>query len=500
MNNKSLHIAIEVIEEYFPSASTAFLATCNRHKNFKSIKIIIVNEIYDYYSFEHFFMKGYNIEVIILPKSIISFTDKHLNFIKEYDIFNSISKAKIIRDTNLAGERLQQMYEVINMTLMSSKSNEKYNNIFKLSCLIDEYENIKNTDSTFIIKNKIVNKINNLLENHPNYLSKIVKLQDSFTNDNSFLNEVKSILEDFGGALIFYSENDVLNIIAENEFSLLIETTFTYDDFISLFLIHLLNKLKVITHKIKFTFKVINDNQYLVTIWSENEIIKNHIIPTLNQIFISNIELYNSLKPKYPYYNKKQRIDNLLIDADLIKELQLHLSKYILELKLNEKEELTDGYRLTLAIFFSIEILQASLKDKDKAKIATNLIFEEWLSMSYDTSNTNWNDLELQSYKILNELENLYLAQYETLNLNFGNSLEKWQYTDESGLEIKKNIKKVHDSYNNESVLNSNNNNSIEGINNSIQIILFEVLNILGISNYNKTYTIYAINRLLHEA
>ncbi|MFD2909756.1 hypothetical protein ACFSX9_13545 [Flavobacterium ardleyense] len=502
MKNKPLHIAIDIINENFQSATTAYLTKSINNNYVKSIQVIIINEIYDYFTFEHFNNKGYDVEVIFLPKSILFFTEKHIDFIQEHDLFNSISKGKILRDTNSIGEKLQQMYEVISASLLSLEPSNTYKKLFKLSSLISEFENAHSKVSIFILKNKIVGKINGLLKNHLGNSNQIIKLEDSFSNSTLFLVEVKSILESLGGPVTFYSENDILNNIVENEFSLLIETGFTYDDFISLFLIHLLGKLKAITHKIKFTFKLLNDNQYLITIWTENEIIKNHIIPTLNQIFTSNTELYNNLKPKYPYHNKTQQINDLLTDTSFTKELQLIFSQYILELKLNENEELSEGYRLSLGIFFSIEILQALFPNKDIVKKITNLLFEEWLSMSYETSNTNWNDLELQSYKVVNDLENLYLAQFETLNSNFGDSIKNWEYTDESGLELEQICKKIYNSYNTNSIFNSSlsNNNIIDGFNNSIQIILFEVLSILGITNYNKTYIIYDINRLLHEA
>lgn len=502
MDIRPLHIAIDIIDEYYPSTTSAFLTKSINSDNFKFIQVIIINEIYDYYAFEHFNYKDYEVEVIILPKSILCFTEKHINFIEEHDLFNSISRGKILRDTNSTGEKLQQMYEVLSASLLSLEPINTYKEIFKLSSLINELENKQSKISVFIIKNKIIHIINTLIKNQLNYTDQIIKLHDSFTNDNLFLSEIKLFLENIGGPITFYSENDILNNIVENEFSILIETGFTYDDFISLFLIHLLGKLKAITHKIKLSFKLLNDNQYLITIWTENKIIKNHIIPTLNQIFISNYELYNSLKPKYPYYDKKQQINNLLIDSSLIKELQLTFSQYILELKLNEEEELSEGYRLSLGIFFSIEILQALFPNKDNAKIMTNLLFEDWLSMSYDTSNTNWNDLELQSHKVVNDLENLYLTQFETLNSNFENALRNWKYTDESGLELEQICNRIYNSYKNKSIFNSSlcHNKAIGEINYSVQIILFEVLSILGITNNKKTYIIYAINRLLHEA
>jgi hypothetical protein len=122
--------------------------------------------------------------------------------------------------------------------------------------------------------------------------------------------------------------------------------------------------------------------------------------------------------------------------------------------------------------------------------------------MSYETSNTNWNDLEIQSFKIINELENLYLEQFETLSSNFMESIRNWIYKDESGLNLLEISNKIYDSYNSDSIYNYSLNNykKIEGTNNSIQIILFEALSVLGINNYNKTYITYAINRLLHEA
>lgn len=502
MNKKPLHIAIDIVNKYFPNATTVFLTKTTNNTFRKSIQIVIINEVYDYQSFEHFNYFEFDVEVIIFPKSILSFTDKHLNFIEELDLFSSISKGQIIRNTNSSAEKLQLMYEVINASLSTSVSIYIYKNLFKLSNLISEYENVLNTTSRFILKNKIINKIDTLLVKKVNYIDQIIKLKDSFLDDDLFLDEVKSLLDSLGGPVTFYSENDILNNVVQNEFSLLIDTSFTYDDFISLFLIHLLGKLKAITHKIKFTFKLLNDNQYLITIWTPNDIINNHIIPSINQIFISNTELYYSLKPKYPYYSKKQQINNLLIDESLYKEFQLKFSQYILELKLNEEEELSEGYRLSLGMFFSIEILQILFPNVEKVKIITNILFEEWLSMAFNTSNTNWNDLEMQSHKILNELEDLYLNQVEILNLNFGNSLKNWKYTDESGLKLEPICKAIFNSYNNESIYNSslNSNQVIEGINQSVQIILFEVLSILGISNYNKTYIIYAINRLLHEA
>lgn len=502
MNIKPLNIAIDIIDEYYPSTTSAFLTKSINNKNFRFIQVVIINEIYDYYAFEHFIYKDYEVEIIILPKSIMSFTEKHIDFVVEHDLFNSISRGKILRESNSTGEKTQQMYEVLSASLSSFEPINTYKEIFKLSNLINELENRQNKTSVFIIKNKIVHKVNMLVKNQINYTDQIIKLQDSFTNDKLFLSEIKLFLENLGGPITFYSENDILNNIVENEFSLLIETGFTYDDFISLFLIHLLSKLKAITHKIKLSFKLLNDNQYLITIWTENKIIKNHIIPTLNQIFISNYELYNNLKPKYPYYNKKQQIDNLLINASLKKELQLTFSQYILELKLNEEEELSEGYRLSLGMYFSIEIIQALFPYKDNAKKITNLLFEDWLYMSYDTSSTNWNDLELQSHKVVNDLENLYLAQFETLNSNFGDALRNWKYEDKSGLELEQICNRIYNSYKNKSIFNPSlsHNKAIDEINNSVQIILFEVLSILGIANNNKTYIIYAINRLLHEA
>ncbi|MFK7001508.1 hypothetical protein V3470_10455 [Flavobacterium oreochromis] len=503
MKNDLLHTGIDILNECYPTVTTAFLTeSISNYNNLDSVQILIINEIYDYFSLEYFEYKGYDVEIIILPKSILLFTEKHIDFIQENDLFDKISKGIIIKDTNSTGEKLQQMYEVINSSLLLlSNPINTYKKVFDLSKIINKIGSTKDHLKRFLLKNEIVYKTSVLIKHHKNCTDQIIKLQDNFTDDDAFLNQAKLILESLGGSVTYYSENDILNNPIENEFSILMESSFTYDDFITLFLIHFLKKIKGITHKIKFIFKVVNDNQFLITIWTENELIKSHIIPALNQIFISNVQLYNSLKPKYPYCYRKQQINDLLIDNSKFKELQLKFSDYILDLKLNDDEELTEGYRLSLGVFFTIEIVQILFKDKIEVKKATNLLFEEWLAMSYDTTKTNWNDLEIQSHKTLNDLENLYLAQLDTLLSNFGELLKNWQYKDESGLGLDKYILSIYYSFNTNSIFNYGlRNKTSDTFNDSLQIILYEILNILGIKNFNKLYIIYAINRILHEA
>jgi|GEM_PF-6613003 len=499
MNNDALQIAIGFLDRYYSSATTAFMANPASGIAADTLQIIILNEVFDYHTFEHFRKDGFDIEILIFPKSLLSFSETHFDFAAEYDLFQTIGNATLIKDTNANGERLQQVCDLLAKALRPALSVGNYKELFQLSRLISKLE--RNTGaSKFRVKNEIALKIDHLLKNNNARSIKMAQLERCFVADALFLKAAKSMMEQLGGPMTFYSGSNHLNRFADNEFSILFSSQFPYEDFIGRFLIYLFNKLKAVTHKIKFAFKMVGTNHQL-TIWTDNATIEHHIVPTLNQVFISNAKLYNHLRPKYPYQDQKQLIDNLLVDASLLREIQVSVSRYVLELRLNQSKTLSDGYRLSLGMLLAIEILQLLFPDKSTAKKMTNLLFEDWLSLSYQTAGTNWNDLELQSHKVLNALENSYLAQHETLESDFFAAVAQWKYTNASGFAWENKAKALYDSYKLDSVFNGSFGKSTDDAgSSSLQIILFEVLSILGLSNYNKSYIAYTINRLLHEA
>jgi len=118
------------------------------------------------------------------------------------------------------------------------------------------------------------------------------------------------------------------------------------------------------------------------------------------------------------------------------------------------------------------------------------------LSLSFDTDDTCYSDLEFQSHKVLNDFENLYLNQFNSLFNNFNEPLKTWDKKEETIDGFGELIKSIIDYTDNE--ININNYFSKNDF--ITEFLIFETLDILGVSNYNKSYIIYCINRLLNEA
>lgn len=376
----------------------------------------------------------------------------------------------------------------------------------ELSRLSSLFEITTKITRKFILKNKLFNKINEILLSismiHQDYNKAILALQIAFNSDKDFLEEVKTIQKELGGNIQYYSKNQLINAIIKDEISILVASKIPIDEFISLFLIFLLGKIKNVTHEITFSFKLYDEGRYLINIWAKNEVIKKTVLPALNYLYSTNNDLYLNFKAKYPFKDKNNEIHNLLVKFENIRELKILISSHLLDLKLNENNSLSEGYRVSYGIYIILEILLYSKINQDKAKRLTNILFENWISLSYDTELTNFNDLEIQSHKVLNEFENLYLSQLTTLELNFKEIIQTWEVLDESIFGLKKLIESFYDESNNQSqlldIISENSREKKKDI--VLEIIICESLSLLGINNYHKAYIIYTINRLLHEA
>lgn len=507
MNSSVLHKGIDVLDKFYPSVNTAFITNSYWEKSGKYIQITILHDNFDYKTFETFIDEKIIIEVLVFPKSYLTLVDKHFDFLTEYNLIELISKGILIKDNLNNGENIQQMYEVIKSVMKSvNLPNELNKNLFEISRLINLFEFTKSRNQSFIIKNKLFNKLNETLlcvSMSVSKYNKIIKtLEVSFNDNELFLYEAKEVQNKIGGSVQFYSEDELYNYNRENEIGILISSIIPIDEFISVFLIFLLKKLKKITHKIQLSFKLYEEGKYLINIWTKNATIKNTILPTLNFIYLTNNELYSNFKPKYPFKDKRKSIQDLLLKTDGLKELQILLSSHLLDLKLNANNTLSEGYRVSYGIYIVLEIFLISDISREKAKTISSVLFERWLSLSYETASTNFNDLELQSHKVLNEFENLYLLQLSTLKTNFAEIIQIWEFTEESILGLKILIENFYNHSNKQLMLletiSQNNPDKKKEI--ILETIIFEIFSSLGIKNYHKAYIIYTINRLLHEA
>jgi len=496
MINQFIHIAVDIIDEYYSKASTAFLTEYHEIDDLIFIKIIILDDTYTYQTLETLRIDNKEIEIEVFPKYFLALANDNFNVLEENKLFKSISEGYLIRDKNAVGEKLQQMYEVISKKMDYDSSLNIYEDIFYITKLINRFKFTESITNRFVLKTEIFVKIVSLLNGKSNRNDFIENVHKNFDKDEEFQKTVHLILNDFGGAIQYYSKNLLYNNLNENKISILIEGEFSFDDFLSDIILFILKKIKSIGHEIKFAFKAINRTSYLLTIWTDKKNIQQSIIPIINSIILNSPEAQKSIKFKYPYKDKREKLYDLFLPANLIIDFKVKLSYYLFESKFNDDQSFSEGYRLSLGIHFVIEILKKLITEKNRAKKTTNILFENWLSLSFDTDDTCYSDLEFQSHKVLNDFENLYLNQFNSLFNNFNEPLKTWDKKEETIDGFGELIKSIIDYTDNE--ININNYFSKNDF--ITEFLIFETLDILGVSNYNKSYIIYCINRLLNEA